>query len=335
MENPNNTGAFIMDLCTPYAILKGDDNFFNMMGYQAADLNEKLNQLSKLVYPDDYEELINSLNYQLTRSNYTSNKVRLLKSNGKFYQILMNGQIFTLKDGRDVLKCTCTNITALEVASDVSEHELKDLEVFTKSVRCGLSKHLCDNSLTITWANDYFYKLFGYTQAEYSEIIGDSLTPMIFEEDLPLVVNCITNLAEDHEIEINFRTKHKSKPFRWMKLIASNLNDTETDGVPIVNFILTDVTRLKYAQIKAELETKKYEIISDISTEIPFEYEIDTDTITYAKKYDTYTEENVYGVIRSVNLSIPDLFQKIHLITFQEFLMLLRKGNPSIVQNTN
>lgn len=199
----------------------------------------------------------------------------------------MNGQIFTLKDGRDVLKCTCINITSLEGATSVSDRDFTDLEIFSQSVRCGLSKHLCDNSLSILWANDYFYKLFGYTKAEYSETIGSTLIPIIYEDDLPLVVDSITNLLEEHEIDITFRVKHKTKPFRWMNLIASSLNDKGDEEFPVANFILNDVTKLKFAEMKAELETKKYEIISDISAEIPFEYEIDTDTITYAKKYET------------------------------------------------
>lgn len=289
MENPNYTGAFIMDLKAPYAILKGDESFFQMMGYKASDLDGNLNQLSKLVYHEDYKNLLDSLNYQLARSNYTSDTVRLVRNDGRFYQILMNGQIFTLKDGRDVLKCTCTNITSLEVTTTAANQESSDLDAFSQSMRCGLSKHLCDNALTIVWANNYFYNLLGYTKAEYIKTIGRTFIPVIYEEDLSIVVNSITNLIEEHEIDITFRVRLKDKSIRWMNLIASSL-ENKNGEVPVANFILNDVTKLRYAEMKSKLDTQKFDIISELSSEIPFEYEIDTDTITYAKKY-----EDVFG----------------------------------------
>lgn len=52
-------------------------------------------------------------------------------------------------------------------------------------------------------------------------MFGESLIPMIYEKDLALVVNSITNLVEDHEIDITFRIKHKTEPFRWVNLIAA------------------------------------------------------------------------------------------------------------------
>lgn len=289
MENPNNTGAFIMDLKAPYSILKVDDSFFQMMAYEAADLNDKISQLSKLVHPEDYKELLASITYQLARSNYTSDKVRLIRSDGKLYQILMNGQIFTLKDGRDVLKCTCTNITPLDTPIGTVTQDSADFEAFSNTVRSGFSKHICDNSLTIVWANDYFYNSLGYTKAEYTKAMGTSFIPVVYEDDLPIVVNSITNLIEGQKIDITFRVNLKNKSMRWMNLVAS-CTDEMKDELPIANFVLNDVTKLKYAQIKAELETKKYDIFSDLSSEIPFEYEIDTDTITYAKKY-----EDIFG----------------------------------------
>lgn len=289
-EKQNKTGTFIIELKAPYSVLECDKSFLNMMQFTMKDITGKIRLLSNIVYTDDYDDLSSSLSYQLNRSNFTSDRIRFVKGNGKVYQMLLNGQAFSLQDGREVLKCTCTDISSLETAALVSERAFSDLEIFSQSVRCGLSKHICDNSLTLIWANDYFYKLFGYNKSEYEETFGESLIPMIYMDDLPLVVNSITNLVEDYEIDITFRIKHKSKPFRWVNLIAASLDNAGSEDFPVANFVLNDVTSLKFAEMKAELEAKKYDIISDISEEIPFEYEILTDTITYAKKY-----ENIFG----------------------------------------
>lgn len=296
MSNPNGskTGSFVIEFHSPYLILEYDKPFLDMMKHTIRSMREHVLTLPDMVYKDDFEDFEASLLYQVKRSNHTTDRIRMIKGDGKSYPVLLNGQIFTLEDGREVLSFTCTDVSSSDPA-DTAQQTSSDLEIFSQSVRCGLSKHVCDNSLTLVWANDYYYKLFGYSRAEYEDTFGTSLIPLIYPEDLSLVVNSITNLMEDHEIDISFRVKHKTNPHCWVNLIAASLETDEYDNFPVANFVLNDITELKFAEMRAELETRKYEIISDISEEIPFEYEILTDTITYAKKYeDIFGRKNIY-----------------------------------------
>lgn len=291
----NRKGTFIFELKPPYKILECDAPFLNLLEYSPKDLQKRVHLLRDIIAEDDYEDLVASLRYQLKCSNYTSDKACMLNVSGQLRKIILNGQVFTLKDGRDVLKCSCVDVSTLETATLTTEQALSDLEVFSQSVRCGLSKHVCDNSLSLIWANDYFYTLFGYTREEYQEKYGNILISMIYKEDLPLVVNSITSLLEDHEVDINFRICHKLKKFRWVNLVAASVEGDNPGEFPIANFVMKDITELKYAEMRAQLEEKKYEIIADISEEIPFEYEITKDTITYAKKYETmFGRKSIY-----------------------------------------
>lgn len=291
----DKTGAFVVENQMPYLILEYDQSFLNMMKYTIKSIREQVSNLTDLIPEEDTKRFTKSLSYQLSRSNYTSDRIHIKKGDGNIYPILITGQVFKLKDGREVLSFQCTDISSIESVAALTRHPLSDLEIFSQSVRCGLSKHVCDNSLTLIWANDYFYKLFGYSKTEYEDTFGDSMIPLIYPEDLSLVVNSITNLVEDHEIDITFRIKHKTKPFSWVNLIAASSKTEEYNDFPTANFVLNDVTELKYAEMRAELEARKYEIISDISEEIPFEYEILTDTITFAKKYeDIFGRKSIY-----------------------------------------
>lgn len=285
-----NKGVFVIEVKKPYKILECDSFFLRMMDFSAEYLKKKIHFLRDIVAGDDYDDFVASLNYQMERSNYTSDKVFLVNKGGKVLKTIVNGQVFTLKDGRMVLKISCLDVSSVETATLTTEQALSDLEVFSQSVRCGLSKHMCDNSLSLIWANDYFYKLFGYTKEEYLEKNGETMISMIYPEDLPLVVNSITSLLEDHEIDISFRIKHKYKKFRWINLVAASVEGEHSEEFPVANFVMNDITQLKYAEMRARLEEQKYEIIADISEEIPFEYEIVKDTITYAKKY-----ESIFG----------------------------------------
>lgn len=295
MEQGKNKGVFIIELEKPYKVLECDTDFLEMMNYSEDALKRKVHILKNIVLQEDYEDYVASLEYQLTRSNYTSDRVHLLNGKERYLHMLIKGQAFTIKDGREVLKCTCLNVSTLETAALVTEQALSDLEIFSQSVRCGLSKHICDNSLSLIWANDYFYTLFGYSKEEYKEKFKNDLISLIYPEDLSLVVNSITSLLEDHEIDITFRIRHKIKKFRWVNLIAAIVEGDEQDDFPVANFVINDVTNLKYAEMQAQLEARKYEIIADISEEIPYEYEILTDTLTYAKKYETiFGRKSIY-----------------------------------------
>ncbi|MGN0439056.1 MAG: diguanylate cyclase domain-containing protein [Lachnospiraceae bacterium] len=290
MGQKKNKGVFIIELAKPYKVLECDTDFLQMMNYSVDDLKKKVHILKNLVEQNDYEDFVASLEYQLDRSNYTSDRIFLINGKGNCLQMLVKGQAFTIKDGREVLKCTCLNVSTIETATLVTEQAYSDLEVFSQSVRCGLSKHICNNSLSLVWANDYFYTLFGYTKEEYESKFHNELIPLIYPEDLSLVVNSITNLLEDHEIDITFRIRHKLKKFRWVNLVAASVENDDKDDFPVANFVINDITNLKYAEMQAQLEAQKYEIIADISEEIPFEYEVRTDILTYAKKY-----ENIFG----------------------------------------
>lgn len=294
MKKGKNKGVFIIEMKPPYKILECDTDFLKMMEYSVDDIKKKIHILKHMVQPEDYGDYVASMEYQLKKSNYTSDRIHILSGSDRYLYMLVKGQAFLLKDGREVLKCTCLNVSTLETATLVTEQAFSDLEMFSQSVRCGLSKHICDNSLSLIWANDYFYRLFGYTKEEYQEQYKDQLIPLIYPEDLALVVNSITSLVEDHEIDISFRVKHKIKGFRWVNLVAASVEDDQ-DDFPVANFVLNDITNLKYAEMQAQLEAKKYEIVADISEEIPFEYEMLTDTLTYAKKYETiFGRKSVY-----------------------------------------
>ena len=143
-QKKGKTGIFIIELKEPYTILECDKQFLSMMHLEIKDIKSHYNRLCNIVFPEDYEDFICSLTAQLKRSNFTSDRVRFEKKSGRIFQILMNGQVFSLKDGREVLQCSCTDISSLETAALVSERALSDLEVFSQSVRCGLSKHICD-----------------------------------------------------------------------------------------------------------------------------------------------------------------------------------------------
>lgn len=281
----NDVATFVLETNAPYNILDFDQGLCSMTGYSPRELSKKICTLDNLLYVEDFTEAIASINYQLSISNLVSMQHRIVTKSGNILTVLCNGQAFSLNDGRDVLQCVFTDITNLETAASETAKAKTDLEIFSNTVPSGISKHLLDNNLTLTWANNYFYDMCGYTPKEYNNQFGKSTLPIVLEEDLATVIDALADLTEESNSKIlNFRIKCSDSSIKWVNAIFARAGEM-SDGFPVVNLVMSDITNLKIAEMKAMLEEQKYLIISDISEELPYEYDIEEDLITFADKF--------------------------------------------------
>ena len=284
--NGNDVATFVLEAEAPYNILDFDQGLCAMTGYSPRELSKKICTLDNLLYVEDFTEVIASMNYQLSISNLISIQHRIVTKSGTVLTVLCNGQAFSLNDGRDVLQCVFTDITNLENAASETVRAKTDLEIFANTVPSGVSKHLLDNNLSLIWANNFFYDLCGYSEHNYREKFGTSTLQLVLSEDLAVVIEALADLTEKEESSkiLNFRIQCADGSIKWVNAVLARSGFVER-GFPVINLVLSDITNLKIAEAKAMLEEQKYLIISDISEELPYEYDIASDTITFADKF--------------------------------------------------
>ena len=322
----NVVATFVLDTAAPYNILDFDQGLCVMTGYSPRELAGKINTLDKLLYVDDFTETITSINYQLSISNLITFQKRVVTKTGDILTVLCNGQAYSLNDGRDVLQCVFTDITHLETAANETAQAKTDLEIFANTVPSGLSKHLLDNNLSLIWANNYFYSICGYTKDSYKETFGRSMLTLIFSEDLATVIDALADLKEEGKSQIvNFRIKSAGDNIKWVNAVFANAGET-SEGFPVVNIVLSDITNLKEAEMKAALEEQKYLIISDISEELPYEYDIATDTIKFADKFENIFEGHAVMENPSVNMIKTGLASADSKSAIEELFYLAKTG---------
>lgn len=289
-KNNNDVATFVLQTDVPYNILDFDQGLCTMTGYSPRELSKKICTLDNLLFVEDFTEAITSINYQLSISNLVSVQTKIVTKSGNILTVLCNGQAFSLNDGRDVLQCVFTDITHLESAASESKKAKTDLEIFANTVPSGVSKHLLDNNLTLTWANNFFYNMCGYTPSEYKERYGKNTLSIVLEDDLSTVIDALADLTEEQNSKIvNFRIKCADDSIKWVNAIFARSGETSND-FPVVNLVMSDITSLKIAEMKAMLEEQKYLIIADISEELPYEYDIAEDIITFADKFNNIFE---------------------------------------------
>lgn len=325
--NGNDVATFVLETNAPYNILDFDQGLCNMTGYSPRELSRKICTLDNLLYVEDFAEAIASINYQLSISNLISVQHRIVTKSGNVLTVLCNGQAFSLNDGRDVLQCVFTDITNLESAASETAKAKTDLEMFANTVPSGVSKHLLDNNLTLTWANNYFYDMCGYTPSEYKKQYGKSTLPIVLGEDLAIVIDALADLTEDSQsIILNFRIKCADDSIKWVNAIFARSGDT-SEGFPVVNLVMSDITNLKIAEMKAMLEEQKYLIISDISEELPYEYDIAEDVITFAEKFNHIFEGSSIIEHPSINMVKEALVSYDTKDALEELFELARLGS--------
>lgn len=287
----NDVATFVLETDAPYNILDFDQGLCAMTGYSPRELSNKICTLDNLLYVDDFAEVIASINYQLSISNLVSIQNRIVTKNGNILTVLCNGQAFSLNDGRDVLQCVFTDITNLENAASETAQAKTDLEMFANTVPSGVSKHLLDNNLTLIWANNFFYDMCGLSPADFNELYGKNTLSIVYSEDLSIVIDTLADLTEDLNSKIvNFRIRGGNESIRWVNAIFARSGEM-SEGFPVVNLVMSDITDLKIAEMKATLEEQKYLIISDISEELPYEYDIPEDIITFAEKFNNIFDD--------------------------------------------
>lgn len=322
----NDVATFVLETNAPYNILDFDQGLCVMTGYSPRELSNKICTLDNLFYVEDFDEAIASINYQLSISNLVSVQHRIVTKRGAILTVLCNGQAFSLNDGRDVLQCVFTDITNLENAASETAKAKTDLEIFANTVPSGVSKHLLDNNLSLIWANNYFYDMCGYTSSEYKEHYGKNTLPIVLSEDLAIVIDALADLTEDTNSKIlNFRIKCADNSIKWVNAIFARAGELQ-NGFPVVNLVMSDITNLKIAEMKARLEEQKYLIISDISEELPYEYDIFEDVITFADKFNNIFEGESIIINPDVNMVNSGLISYDTKDAIEELLYLAKTG---------
>ena len=284
MPSYNNAGMIVIETAPPYQITDFDEGICQILGFSYAEFEGTKHSLKELMRKEDFEKASESISFELELSNHISLRLPLIDRRDNIITVLCYGQAFFTSDGRVVLQCTLTDISHLETAASETVKARTDLERFANSVPSGVSKHLLDNNLSVIWANRAFYKLSGYTEAEFEEAFHRNTFKIIYRPDLAMVIDALADLSEEHDSDVNFRIVCKDKKIKWVNAILAHSEERQ-EGFPVINLVLTDITSLKEAEMRASLEQQKFEILSDITEELAFEYDLRENIITFAEKF--------------------------------------------------
>ena len=147
----------------------------------------------------------------------------------------------------------------------------------------GTATVAADPQLTLIAANKALYTLVGET-AESCHQQGNSLLPWIEQSSAVRLIGLLAGHPPLFDWEGVLVRKDATS-------VRIRLSGTRMEGVlhegqyPVYLSAFTDLACVEEMLRSAEYERRKYALIADISEDLPFEYDFETDTIAYTQKY--------------------------------------------------
>lgn len=133
-------------------------------------------------------------------------------------------------------------------ANKVMDYEYN---MFMTGMNFSVSKHLLDEHFTVLWANDFFYKLIGYSKDEYEELYHNHVDEY-YKDDPEAVAamgEIITDAYRKHKEGYEFECPMhvKGGGTAWIR-VTGRFTDEIFEGIPVIYTIYTDITKLKELQ---------------------------------------------------------------------------------------
>ena len=147
----------------------------------------------------------------------------------------------------------------------------------------GTATVAADPQLTLIAANKALYTLVGETAESFRQQ-GNALLPWIEQSSAVRLIGLLAGHPPLFDWEGALVRKDGTS-------VRIRLSGTRMEGVlhegryPVYLSAFTDLACVEEMLRSAEYERRKYALIADISEDLPFEYDFETDTIAYTQKY--------------------------------------------------
>lgn len=144
-----------------------------------------------------------------------------------------------------------------------------------------------DPSLTmLAWSTD-FYTLFARTPAESGAQSASLLryTPLAVSKCVRKLLD--QSLPQSHDSTVFTRDTKDGASRADVHVSAVRVQGMLHKSFPVYHVIFTDLSGMEEVRRVTAFEKRKYDIIADLTADIPFEYDFVTDTMVYADKFRT------------------------------------------------
>lgn len=252
----------IVDKAENLKVVDSDSHFSEFAGVHPSKIKQGKLFLHDIIKPAYRENIMKSLCKK--NSPYVYFDAEFIDKNKNEVLIHCTGQNFE--------ESTLCRLTLADVSKSLQKQEAlrekaREMNYLIDLVTGGvcLFKVTDDMHIVVQYLNEGGCRLFGTSKSRYVKQ-DYRLDELIHPEDRSLVYQAIgKTMATDEPIDIEFRTIVHKDEYKWCKVNAAIQSYDENDN-PIFHAMLTDVTKVKEAEEKAD---KMYDNLVEVFKNLP------------------------------------------------------------------
>lgn len=282
-------GVLICKADYDFTITYSNEGFSALTGYTEDDIENILQRKRRiLINEKDFTSIADSILYQLETSNRYSIEYLLKCKDGRSVWVIDKGIMSTMQNGEKYIHCILTDLSEQKLQNTMLEQKTFELLTITNNIEAAIIRHDLSDDCSLTYVNDGFYRLIGYTKEEFAREHNDSFSSIIHRDDICETFEKLHNQLKRGITDTNvLRLIRKDGTPVWI-LAKGSVVETGNGGVEF-HGVLTDIDMQKKQEEALLVSEKRYEIAMQYAEVIIFDYIIESNTIvhpdTAAQKY--------------------------------------------------
>ncbi len=264
-----------------FVLLYANKGFFRLCGNISAPEDHPAEPIymEQFIHPNDYQELVDALSKTVDTNDVVSQEIRILRQDGSVVWVYVRATFVEMQDEHPVFQGIFVDLTEQKKAQKNLERTNRELKQLTDSIPGGVATVLMDETLSLSYANDAFYR-FLRLSPENGQQETLHLSQIVHPEDLPGLKALLNEKATCNEMaHMEYRIQTVDGKTIWVAFNASKIDDH--DGVSVMLCVFMDITKLKSIQQALEMEKERYRIVAGFSKDLLFEYDIELDSLYF------------------------------------------------------
>lgn len=252
----------IVDKADNLKVIDSDSHFSDFSGVHPSKIKQGKLLLLDIIKPVYREEIMKALCKK--NSPYVYFDAEFVNKENESVFVHCTGQNF---EGSTMCRLTIADVSKSRQKREALQKQAKEMNYLIDLVTGGvcLFKVTNDMHIEVKYLNEGGCRLFGTTKSRFLNQ-EYRLDDLIHPDDKSTVFQAIgRSMATDEPMDLEFRTIVHKDEYRWCKVNAAIQSYDDNDN-PIFHAMLTDVTKVKQAEAKAD---KMYDDLVEVFKNIP------------------------------------------------------------------
>lgn len=264
-------------------ILFASDGFYKLTGYTKEEYHNfpiEGNTIT-LILPEDIPHVYASIREQVKKGKPIFVEYRIRKKDGTIAWINVHGTSVQVENSLSVVQAVFLDCTY----NKSTEQKLLSL---MNSIPGGIACLILGEHVSISFANDGYYQMTGYSHEEYSQLFpGDKAMNIIYPEDRLSFLKKMNDIKkrQEHQFSIECRFLKKNGEMIWQLINGVLTPNLESNDNLCYQCVFTDITESKKIQEMLRMNEERYRILIEQAQDIIFEWDLIHDTMYHSPAF--------------------------------------------------